>query len=344
MNPSMYTMSRLGSLLSLSTSNRSVPPPGGTANVWAKEMRIDREAVRSALSHLVQPEALIDAIGAAVVSADSMLLYGSSGNGKSSIVAALRRMLPGAVAVPYAIDVDGNILRVFDGRVHEPLPPAGGEEGADGATPGVDGRRDRRFELCRRPLVTLSSELRLEHLDVSYSTAERACIAPPQLKANGGVVVIDDLGRQLARPEELMNRWLAPMASGLDQLTLPSGGVFETPFDVILAMATNLDPRELGDEAFLRRIRHKVHVPDPTPAEFLEILRRVCAAAGIDYREEASAVLMREFYEQPGRSLRGAHPGEIVHNLLDFARFRGVQPELTVEPLRTAASAYFVET
>ncbi len=296
--------------------------------------------IRRVLSSLVQPAWLVDAIGAAVMSAESLLLYGPSGNGKSTVASLLRALLSGIVAIPYAIDVDGHAIRVYDARLHEPPIQAAPSQ----TTAEQGGPRhgfDRRYEPCRRPLVTLGSELALEHLELKYS-AGGSYVAPPQLKANGGILVVDDLGRQMVRAEELLNRWIGPMSLGSDHLVLQTGELIRVPFDVMLIFATNLDPHELGDEAFERRIRHKVLIGSPTEEEFLAIMRRECASAGVPYDEATAELFVHEFCQVEGRVLRGSYPGDILRNLADFARFRGLPPRMTFDRMREAASAMFV--
>lgn len=303
--------------------------------------------VRRALSPLVLPASVVEAIGAAVGSTDTLLLYGPSGNGKSSIASLLPSALPGAVAIPYALDVEGQTIRIFDPRVHDPLEPEAVFEPEAERLPQPEGLTrtegiDRRYALCRRPLVMLGSELAIEHLELRFNAVERSYAAPPQMKANGGILVVDDLGRQMVRPEDLLNRWIGPMAMGTDHLVLQTGESIRVPFDALLLFATNLDPRTLGDEAFERRIRHKVLIPSPTRDELLEITRREANALGIAYDFATAERFVRELYDAEERTIRGSHPGDILRNLADFARFRGVEPEMTLDLMREAADAFFV--
>jgi predicted ATPase with chaperone activity len=307
-----------------------------------RTLAVTADGVSSALSHLVQPDELVRSVGAGVVSAATLMLYGHSGNGKSTIAASIRNMLPGAVAIPHAIDVGGHTIRIFDPRSHEEIPFT--------AAPTMDGdgesfsrnTYDRRYALCRRPLVTLGSELSLGDLELGFSTVDLTYTAPPQVKANGGVLVVDDLGRQRVRPEELLNRWMSPMATGIDQLTLRTGELLRVPFDVILVFATNLLPEEIGDEAFLRRIRHKVEVLDPTHTEYVEIFRRTAEEIGLAFDERVVDHVLSEFYERGRRPLRASHPGDLLQNVIDFARFEGEPPAFTVAALDRACRAYFV--
>ncbi len=311
------------------------------------EMRVSPQDVREALQHMVLPDSLLNALGPAINSGKSMLLYGPSGNGKSTITASIRQMLAGEVLIPYAIDIDGNIVKVFDPRVHDEIPvavlrerraaaPAGSPPG------GVERRRDRRFAICRRPMVIAGGELTLKDLELRYSPLTKFYVAPMQVKANSGVLVIDDFGRQIIQPRELLNRWIVPMENGVDHLALHTGDTVEVPFDVLLVFSTNVQPGQLGDEAFFRRIRHKVEVPNPTISEFKEIMRRVCEILEFPYSDEGAEYLIREYYEQQDRELRGCHPRDIADLIVDIARYAGIEPEFSPELLAAACQSYFV--
>ena len=303
---------------------------------------ITPEQVREALSSLVFSEELLNSVGAAITSGRSMMLYGPSGNGKSSITAAIRDMFSGTVLIPHALEVDGQFIRVFDSRVHHPVEEEEHERPGAGSPILRSRRQDARLVHCERPIVMVSGELTLETLELQYSSTGHFYNAPPQMQANGGVLVIDDLGRQSVRPEDLLNRWITPMQSGWDQLRLHTGGTISVPFDVMLAFSTNFQPHELGDEAFFRRIRHKVVVPNPTEEEFVRILERNCEELNVAIRPAGLEYLL-SVYRDGRREFRGCHPGDIVANLLDLARFRSVQPELSAEQVRAAIASYFVE-
>jgi predicted ATPase with chaperone activity len=311
-------------------------------------MTVSREDVQAALAALVLPETVIDSIGAALTSSRSMLVYGESGNGKSSITTAMRAMMPGEVLVPYALDVGGQIVRVLDPRVHERVGEDSPAERRDsnGANPinvSSDRRRDKRFAVCRRPVVTVGGELQLEDLELRYSASGKFYVAPPQVKANGGILVVEDFGRQIVQPRELLNRWIMPMEGGIDQLTFQSGESIQVPFNLMVVFSTNLAPADLGDEAFLRRIRHKVLVPNPQRDHYLTILRTVCDRARVRFEEEGASYLIEEFYDRIDREFRGCHPGDIVQTIVDIAGFREVEPLLDRDQLAAACASYFVE-
>src|SRR5581483_4297577 len=241
-------------------------------------VRVSPASVEAAVSHLVLDPQVPNAVGPAVNSGRSMLLYGGSGNGKSTITQAIGRMLPGEVLIPFAVEINGNIIRVYDPRMHHEIPADQQLErrSSEANIAGSERRRDRRWVVARRPMISAGGELTLKELELRYSPQAQFYVAPLQWKANSGILIVDDFGRQMIQPKELLNRWIVPMEERVDHLSLHSGDTLEVPFDVLLIFSTNLQPSQLGDEAFFRRIRHKIHIPDPTREQFLEILARVC--------------------------------------------------------------------
>jgi hypothetical protein len=312
-------------------------------------MRVDPETVSAALSHLILDERVLASLGPAINSGKSLLIYGHSGNGKTAIATSIRNMLPGEVLVPYGIDLDGNIVKVFDPRIHEAVETeTNNERRADPRSnsflpPAVERRRDQRWVVCKRPMVTAGGELTLADLELRYSSISKFYIAPLQLKANSGVLVIDDFGRQIIQPKELLNRWIVPMEGGVDHLSLHTGDTIEVPFDVLLIFSTNIPPGHLGDEAFFRRIRYKVEVPDPTRDEFLEILRRACQEHGVPCSRETAYHLVERYYQATGRPFRGCHPRDLVQLVRDVCRYHKVESVLTPEWLDAACPSYFVK-
>jgi len=309
-------------------------------------MEIDHATCLDRLSHLVLADSVLATLGPAINSGRSMLIYGTPGNGKSSIASAIGKMLPGEILIPYAVEVHGQVVRVFDPRLHRRVTPDIGVDRRD-AEPGTPGRgserrHDQRWVLAKRPMVTLGGELTLRDLELRYSPVAQFYSAPPQWKANGGLLVIDDLGRQVITPQELLNRWIVPMEQSIDHLTLHTGDSVELPFDVLLVFASNIPPGKLGDEAFFRRIRHKVEIPNPTRGDYLEILQRMCAEDRVEYSDVGAAHLINVHYERAGRPFRACHPRDVVELIGDIARFYGQEAQLTPDLIDLACAAYFV--
>lgn len=309
-------------------------------------MRIDRDTMLNSLSHLVLDKKVLAALGPAVNSGHSLLLYGASGNGKTTITLAIGKMLPGTVYIPHAVEVNGQIVKVFDPRVHQRVDnglASGRDEPTPIAAAAKERRQDRRWALALRPMVSVGGELTLADMELRYSPQSQFYVAPLQWKANNGVLIIDDFGRQMIKPQELLNRWIVPMEQGVDHLSLHTGDSLELPFETLLIFSSNIPPGKLGDEAFFRRIRHKVEVTDPGVEDFLEILRRVCDHYGVAHSNEAARYLIQTYYKQTGRHLRACHPRDLVELVLDITRFYGEEPKLAPEWLDLACASYFVD-
>jgi predicted ATPase with chaperone activity len=300
---------------------------------------VSREQVGEALSSLVINSTMLMKIGPAVNSGRSIFLFGPPGNGKTVIAKAMASMLGGEIYIPHAMEVDGHIIKVFDELNHQAV------EGLNdaGASRPEGGRRDRRWILIRRPIVVTGGELTLESLDLVYDDTSKYYEAPFQMKANGGMFLIDDFGRQQVRPRDLLNRWIVPLETRVDYLTLHTGKKIEIPFDQLIVFSTNIDPKALVDEAFLRRIRHKIQVGNPSEREFFEIFRRVAAEREVPFDQDGFMYLMRNYYLKMKRELRAVHPRDIVDQIIDIAHYRGLEPALTKELIDQACSSYFVE-
>jgi predicted ATPase with chaperone activity len=313
-----------------------------------KRLSADQETVKRALSNLVFSERTLISIGPAVNSGKAILLYGGSGNGKSTMAKAIGEMLDGQILVPHAIEESGQIIKVFDARAHQEVvaSPAAERRVDDpgSALPAAMERRsDRRWTMIRRPVVMIGGELTLRDLELQYDPISKFYVAPLQVKANGGILVIDDFGRQLVQPRELLNRWIVPMDKGWDHLTLQTGESIEIPFDVLLVFSTNLPPAQLGDEAFFRRIPHKVEIPNPTREEFIRILERACQERDIPFSQEGAAYLLDRHFVETGRLLRGCHPQDLMELLRGIARYRGRTPVLAPDLIDLACESYFVD-
>jgi predicted ATPase with chaperone activity len=298
------------------------------------QVHITPAQVREAFAHLTLGETMLRRLGAAADAAHSLFLYGPSGNGKTTIAETIATMFQGNVSIPYAIAVNGQIIRVFDAVSHTPIESS--------ATVTAEGA-DARWVLCRRPFLATGSELTLEALDLIFDPISKVYQAPYQMKANGGMLLIDDFGRQMVRPRDLLNRWIAPLEKRVDYLTLQTGKKIEIPFDVLIAFATNLNPAELVDDGFLRRIRHKIKVPNPTWDEFREIFLRVATQRHVPFEEAGFKYLVREHYVKAKREPKSVHPRDLLAQIIDLAKYLEIEPRLSKELIDAAVEAYFVK-
>jgi predicted ATPase with chaperone activity len=296
-----------------------------------------RDRVRRAFSHLVVSDQILDQLGPAINAGRSLFIYGPPGNGKTVMSQSIRNLLDGEIAVPHALEIEGHIVRLFDPINHEPLSSDELSESFDRGH-GLDAR----WITCRRPLVTVGGELTLEQMQLHPSPAG-FYRAPLQAIANGGVLVIDDFGRQRCSPSELLNRWIVPLESRVDYLSLETGQMFELPFSALVVFATNLRPSELVDEAFLRRIHAKVYATGPTAREFADIFERCCIARGLDVEPALVTHLFDSFYRPRQIPLRGCHPRDLIDHALALADYRGEPRLLTPELLDHACAVYFVD-
>jgi hypothetical protein len=306
----------------------------------AARVYIERDRLRQAFSHLIINDAVLEQLGPAVNAGKAVFLYGPPGNGKTVIAEGLGRALGGDMYMPHAIDVDGHILTMFDPINHDSLET---DTEADAFSVIATAPRDRRWVRIRRPVVMVGGELTLDMLDLTFNPINKFYEAPIQLKANGGVFLVDDFGRQRIRPQELLNRWIVPLESRFDYLTLHTGKKFQVPFDVLIVFATNLDPASLADEAFLRRIPYKIPITDPTTDEFSRIFDLNCRRRNLKFHQVMVAYLQRRHYAPAGRSLRSCHPRDLLDQVTALCRYRGIEPSITRELLDAACKAYFVD-
>lgn len=325
--------------------NRYVGPCPVTLNHYVNVVKLQaqnrplvREAdVQQALRSLVLSPDIIDRVGPAVNSFKSMFLYGPPGNGKTSIAKIIGRgLLPGNVMIPYAVFEDGQVIKVFDAETHRAI-------GSEESQLAESNQMDKRWLRCMPPVVITGGELSLQDLDLAWSDTNRFYEAPLQLKANGGMLLIDDFGRQQMSPKDLLNRWIVPLEERLDFLTFQTGKKFAVPFETLIIFSTNLDPEALVDDAFLRRIRHKLGIDNPTEKQFYEIFITACDERGIKFDKNVFIHLLREYYLSVGRPMKACHPRDLLDQLTDFATYRGERPAMTLELIDRAARSYFAE-
>jgi hypothetical protein len=301
------------------------------------KVRYTRERVAAGFSGLTIQESTLARIGAGMNSGRAMIIHGPAGSGKTYIAEQLVRLLNDRVAVPYAIVVDNEVIQLFDPHVHL-------VEDVDTAPETRLVRRsvDERWRLCRRPMVIAGSELTLKALDLEFDHGTRVYQAPPHVKANNGVFIVDDLGRQLVAPQELMNRWIIPLDRRRDYLTLHTGYKFEIPFDVVVVFSSNKDPAELADEAFLRRLGYKIHIGALTREQYRTVFEGACTDMGIPFSESAFDYLLRERHTRESKPLLACYPRDLLGQIRDLARYEGCTPELTPGALDWAWHNYFM--
>lgn len=302
-----------------------------------REMGVTRERLQRAFTGIVIGQEVLNQVGAAMNSGRAIMVYGPAGSGKTYLSERLVGLLSGEVGIPYAIEVGHEVLQVFDPVVHEPVPVDEGRKSV------LDRGRahDARWVPCRRPVVMTGAELTLAMVDLQFDAKARFYQAPPQVKANNGLFILDDLGRQLVSPSQLMNRWIVPLDRHFDYFALHTGQKFRLPFDVIVVFSSNLQPSKLADDAFLRRLGYKIYVGPLPEADYRRIFMQVCEVNGIAYSEEGYAYLLDELHAKGGKPLLACLPRDILCQLRDYARFNGLEPRLSPALLDWAWNNYF---
>lgn len=280
---------------------------------------------------VLSPE-ILEQLGVAAVSGNPLFLYGPPGNGKTLISLRLGRIWEDTILVPFAIYVAGQVIQVFDEMIHS---------GFKEEVPGVE-REDRRWVRCHRPSVIVGGELTLDMLDLAYKPALKYYEAPLQLKANNGIFIVDDFGRQRLSPQELLNRWIIPLENRQDFLHLRTGQKIAIPFDQFIVFATNLEPRTLVDDAFLRRLRSKVKMDYINRTQFVEIFRLCCDRYQLEFDPNDVEYLMATYYDNGQHPLTACHPRDLLEKILDYSHYYQVPPRITPENLDRACRSYFV--
>jgi predicted ATPase with chaperone activity len=296
------------------------------------------DEIRKALDHLVLPDRLVEVIGQAFFSRRALMIYGPSGNGKSDIVTSIARVAAGTVLIPHSLYGHSQLIRVFDPDVHK--SQVENQNKSEGLWADTALRHDRRWLPVGRPTVIVGGDMSADALEMTYDATQGVHNAPLSIVAQGGVLVIDDLGRQKISAKEILNRWVLMMEQGYDSFALSSSEVLRLPLDVTLIFSTNLTVQDLMDEAYLRRIAYKVAVPNPDREQLAEITRRTCERRGLEWTEDAVQYLMDRLLA-PGLPVpRGCYPRDIITTVLDEAEFHGRTPRFDRESIDTALTLY----
>ena len=299
---------------------------------------LTHEALVRAYRRIVVTPEILAKLGPAVSSGNSFLIYGQPGNGKTCLAEALVNLDEAPIFIPYALECQGHIVQVYDPVYHQRMD---GEEASPSLTsePSWDGR----FARCRRPFIVTGGELSMEMLDLTYNATSKIYDAPFQVKANNGIYLIDDFGRQKATPAEVLNRWIVPMERRVDYLSFHSGGKMTVPFEAFLIFSTNLRPQQLGDEAFLRRIQYKMLLRNPGEAEFAEIFRQFCGSRELAFTEAQLERFVDRHYRRTAKPLRRCHPRDVLSHALDLIHFEMLPHALTDELLDRAFEGCFLQ-
>ncbi|HUI56043.1 MAG TPA: hypothetical protein VLY04_13800 [Bryobacteraceae bacterium] len=293
-------------------------------------VRLSRESLRQAFQDLVLPDKLLDALGPSLIGHQSLFLYGGTGNGKTSIAERILRIYHDTVLVPYTVEVDGHIISLFDPVVHRTVPT-------------TDDLLDPRWVMCERPCITVGGELSAAMLELRLDESTRCFISPAQMKANNGILIIDDFGRQVLSPRELLNRWIVPLDRRVDYLTLASGMKFQVPFELMVVFSTNLNPHDLADEAFLRRIQTKVLVENVSPEVFDQIFQRVAQSNQVPCEPGCAEYLRERCAAAGARFLRACYPMDVYKLVKAISEYEGRAVRLTRANIDRAVALYFAK-
>lgn len=305
-----------------------------------KKLVVTRRSIKQAFQDLIITDAVFNEIGPAINSGASIFLFGFPGNGKTAVAERITRLMGDAIYIPYAVEANGSIIKVYDPIVHQAVE----EDESDNPTSFIlkGPSHDERFIKVKRPTIVVGGELILEQLDLKYNTVGKFYEAPFQMKANGGIFMIDDFGRQQVRPMDLLNRWIVPLEKRYDYLTTVTGTKIEVPFDELLIFSTNLDPQQLADEAFLRRIKFKIEIRDPDEHQWRQIWQLVCRNRQIDYDERGIDYLVEKWYRPTKRPFRMCQPRDIIDQMISIAKYNMERVTFSPDLIDAACATYFV--
>src|SRR5262249_25142465 len=308
-----------------------------------KKLVVTRRSIRKAFEDLIITDEVFNEIGPAINSAASIFFFGYPGNGKTSIAERITRLTADEIYISYAVEANGQIIQVFDTILHtvtkeEEAPLEGGVE----ALLRRPQTHDHRYAKIKRPTIIVGGELTLNQLDLRYNATGKYYEAPLQMKANGGIFMIDDFGRQQMRPTDLLNRWIVPLEKRYDYLNTVIGTKIEVPFDQLLIFSTNLDPNQLADEAFLRRIKYKIEIRDPDETQFRQIWRLVCKGRKVEYDDRGIGYLVEKWYRPTARPFRMCHPRDILDQMINIAKYNMERVTFSPDLLDAGCATYFV--
>jgi len=304
-----------------------------------RDAAVTREALQGSMEHLIINKHMFEQLGPAVNSPRSVLFYGPPGNGKSSIADGIRNAYEDNIYVPEFIEYAGNVISVYDPLIHQRVE----QEAQDPGALRLAGKgQDRRYILCKRPTVITGGELTMDMLDLNFNPVSRTYQAPLQLKSSGGVFIVDDLGRQSTPPQTLVNRWIVPMESGFDILTLQSGQKFTVPFDTKVMFSTNFAPNKIFDGAALRRIHYKIFVGNPNRDDFIKIFILTVGQYPIEFKEEVLSHLLLHLYPSVDNEYSAYQPKFLIEQMISSCRYEGIEPEMSVELVERAWEHLFI--
>lgn len=293
-----------------------------------------RAQLRNAFKDISINESLFESLGPAINSGAGLFLYGEPGNGKSTLAQRITQCFGHEIWVPHAIFEDGQIIKFFDAAYHQPAPD-------DSDSLIHDAAFDKRWVKIRRPTVVVGGELTMDSLEIRHDPNSNVSEASLQMKSNCGCLLVDDFGRQRIEPQELLNRWIVPLESRVDFLTLSSGKKIKVPFEQLIIFSTNLEPSDLVDEAFLRRIPYKIEISDPTPKEFHVLFQIYCDKFDCEYSAEVVDYLLNTHFIQPKRRLRRCHPRDLLNQIRSFCVYNELPMELRPEYFDRVVKSYF---